>query len=140
VKRLLVVDDEAFVRDAIKRVLECDTVAVDVVADAATALAHLHNQPADLVIVDIIVPGMDGVQLIRELRAKYPAVRIVAMSGGGNLDLSGYRPEAVATHAYLCAATDAGADSALAKPFETAELQAVVMALLDLPPPLGEME
>lgn len=139
-KRLLVVDDEAFVRDAIKRVLECETMAVDVVADAAAALAHLQSQPADLIIVDVIVPGMDGVQLIRALRATYPLVRIVAMSGGGNFELSGYRPEAIATRAYLCAATDAGADSALAKPFETAELRAVIMALLEQQQPARTVE
>ena len=130
-KRLLVIDDEAFVRNAIKRVLECATVTVDVVADADAALAHLQSQPADLVIVDVIVPGTDGVQLIRKLRAKYPAVRIVAMSGGGNFELSAYRPEAISTRAYLCAATEAGADSTLAKPFETAELQSVITELLD---------
>jgi len=133
-KHLLVVDDEPFVRDALKRVLEGEAVAVDTAPDAESALGRLQNQPIDVVIVDVIMPGMDGVQLIKQLRADFPSVRIVAISGGGNFELSGYRPEAVSTRAYLAAATNAGADATLAKPFDTAELEAVVRPLLERAP------
>jgi CheY-like chemotaxis protein len=128
--RVLIIDDEPFVREALKRVLEGDGVSVDTAADANSALAQLRAQPADLVIIDVIMPGMDGVQLIRQLRADYPGVRIVAISGGGNFELGGYRPDAISTRAYLAAATKAGADAALAKPFDTAELEAVIRPLL----------
>ena len=129
-KRLLVIDDEPFVRDALKRVLEEDELSVEVAADAETALVQLSRHAFDLVILDIIMPGMDGVELIRKLRKEYPPLRIVAISGGGNFELSGYGPEAVTTRAYLSAATNAGADGVLAKPFETAELEAMIGPLL----------
>jgi CheY-like chemotaxis protein len=136
VKRLLVVDDKAFVRHAIRRVLESTTVAVDVAADTASALVELRTQLPDVMIVDVVIPGMDGVQLIRKVRTEFPTERIVAISGGGNFELSGYRHDAVATRAYLAAATDAGAQATLAKPFETAELEAVIAPLLNQPLPL----
>jgi CheY-like chemotaxis protein len=127
---VLVVDDEPFVREALKRVLEGDGVLVEMAADAETALAWLKGEAIDLVILDVIMPGMDGVQLIRKLHAEYPEVRSIAISGGGNFELGGYRPDAVSTRAYLAAAANAGADATLAKPFDSAELEAVVRPLL----------
>jgi CheY-like chemotaxis protein len=129
-KRVLVIDDEPYVRDALKRVLEDDELGVDVAADAEAALVRLDRQAYDLAILDIIMPGMDGVELIRRLRAEYPAMRIVAISGGGNFELGGYGPEAVTTRAYLAAAASVGADAVLAKPFETAELENLIRPLL----------
>ena len=113
------------------RVLESEAVMVHTAPDADAALVQLRSQPTDLVIVDVIMPGSDGVELIRKLRAEYPSVRIVAISGGGNFELAGYRPEAVSTRAFLAAATKAGADASLAKPFDTADLEAVIRPLLD---------
>jgi CheY-like chemotaxis protein len=129
-KRVLVIDDEPYVRDALKRVLEDDELGVDVAANAEAALVRLDRQNYDLAILDIIMPGMDGVELIRRLRAEYPAMRIIAISGGGNFELSGYGPEAVTTRAYLAAAASVGADAVLAKPFETAELENLIRPLL----------
>jgi len=118
------------VRDALKRVLEEDELQVDVAADAETALVQLNRQAYDLVILDIIMPGMDGVELLRRLRAEFPGLRVIAISGGGNFELSGYGPDAVTTRAYLAAAANVGADAVLAKPFETAELEALIRPLL----------
>jgi CheY-like chemotaxis protein len=129
-KRILVIDDEPFVRDALKRVLEEDELQVDVAADAETALVQLNAQAYDLVILDIIMPGMDGVELLRRLRAEFPGLRVIAISGGGNFELGGYGPDAVTTRAYLAAAANVGADAVLAKPFETAELEELIRPLL----------
>ncbi len=129
-KNVLVVDDEPFVRAAVRRVLEASGARVEEAVDAPSALARLAGQPVDLVIVDIIMPGMDGVQFIRSLRERQPDAHIVAISGGGNFEVGGYKPEAISTQAYLAAAGKAGANAVLAKPFEIAELEAVVLPLL----------
>lgn len=133
-KRLLVIDDEPFVREALKRVLGSDSVTVDAANDAAAALAELRLRRYDLVIVDVIMPGMDGVALIGLLRGEFPDVRVIAISGGGNFELGGYRPESVSTRAYLAAAEKAGADGVLAKPFEVTELESLVRPLLERQP------
>jgi CheY-like chemotaxis protein len=82
------------------------------------------------VIIDVVLPGMDGVAAIRQIRLDHPTVRIIAISGGGNFGLAAYRPEAISTNAYLAACTAAGADGVLAKPFETAELRSMIDPLL----------
>jgi CheY-like chemotaxis protein len=126
VQRILIIDDEAFVREALQRVLSSNGTTVDGAADAASGLAALHESPVDLVIVDAVLPDMDGAAAIRQIRRDYPAVRIIAISGGGNFGLQAYRPEAIATRAFLAACSAAGADAVLPKPFETAELRAVI--------------
>jgi CheY-like chemotaxis protein len=130
VLRVLVIDDETFVREAFQRVLESSDVTVITAADANAGLAALRSSAVDLVIVDVVLPGMDGVAAIREIRRDHPGVRIIAISGGGNFGLTAYRPEAISTNAYLAACTVAGADGILAKPFETAELRSMIDQVL----------
>jgi len=130
VRRILVIDDEAFVREALQRVLSSSAASVVCAADAAAGLALLREAAVDLVIIDVVLPGMDGVTAIREIRRDYPDVRIIAISGGGNFGLHAYRPDAIATTAYLAACTPAGADRVLAKPFETGELRSLIDELL----------
>ena len=126
VQRILVIDDETFVREALQRVLGSSAVAVMVAPDADTGRATLRESAVDLVIIDVVLPGMDGVSLIKEIRREYPDMRIIAISGGGNFGLSAYRPDAISTNAYLAACSAAGADGILAKPFETAALRSLV--------------
>src|ERR1700722_10762654 len=101
--RILVIDDEPFVREALERVLQSPAITVVGAADAAAGLAIMRNSPVDLVIIDVILPGMDGVEAIKEIRRDHPAVRIIAISGGGNFGLTAYRPDAISTSAYLAA-------------------------------------
>jgi CheY-like chemotaxis protein len=124
--RILVIDDEAFVREALERVLKSPATTVVGAPDAAAGLALMRQSPVDLVIVDVVLPGMDGAAVVKEIRRDYPRVRIIAISGGGNIGLSAYRPEAISTNAYLAACSKAGADRVLPKPFETAELRAMI--------------
>ena len=96
---------------------------------AETALTILKERSFDVLIMDIIMPGMDGVEAIRHVRNISPDVKVIAISGGGNLGRENFKPEAIATTAYLQAAVEAGADWVLTKPFERADLVDTVSRL-----------
>jgi YesN/AraC family two-component response regulator len=120
--RILVIDDELDVRDGIKRVLDRAGFAVRVVGNATDAMLELRRLAADVVITDIIMPKVNGVDAIDCIVREFPRVRIVAISGGGNFEVTGYQPATLTTTAYLAAAKRAGAHCILTKPFETREL------------------
>jgi CheY-like chemotaxis protein len=119
---VLVIDDEPDVRDAVKRVLDRAGYTVRTTDSAVDALADLERTRTDVVITDIIMPKMDGVQLIESIRKVFPSVRIIAISGGGNFGISAYQPTAITTSAYLASAEQAGAHLGLTKPFESIDL------------------
>jgi YesN/AraC family two-component response regulator len=101
---VLIIDDEPDVRDAIKRVLDRAGYTVRVIGDAAEAMIELRTHPADIVVTDIIMPKVNGVEAIDLIRKEFPNVRIIAISGGGNFGISAYQPNAITTSAYLAAA------------------------------------
>jgi CheY-like chemotaxis protein len=129
-QNILVVDDEVDVRDAIKRVLDRAGYSVRTVDGVSGALEELRRCQADVVITDIIMPKINGVEAIEVIRTEFPAVRIIAISGGGNFGITAYQPTAITTSAYLAAAERAGAHLILTKPFESGDLiQAVEQVL-----------
>jgi CheY-like chemotaxis protein len=125
-RRILVIDDELDVRDGIKRVLDRAGFSVRVVDNATDAMLELKRLGADVVITDIIMPKVNGVDAIDRIVREFPTVRIIAISGGGNFDVTGYLPAAITTTAYLAAAKRAGAHCILTKPFGSRELIAAV--------------
>jgi CheY-like chemotaxis protein len=127
---VLVIDDEPDVRDAVERVLARAGYSVRTAESAADALAELERMPADVVITDIIMPKVNGVQAIESIRKAFPSVRIVAISGGGNFGVAAYQPRAITTAAYLASAEKAGAHLVLTKPFESFELIQAVEKVL----------
>jgi CheY-like chemotaxis protein len=129
-QRILIVDDELDVRDSVKCVLDLAGYEVLTADNATDALSQLGRTPMDLVITDIIMPKMNGVQAIESIRRAFPLVRIVAISGGGNFGVVGYQPTAIATNAYLKSAEEAGAHMVLTKPFEVDDLLEAVEKLL----------
>src|SRR5882724_3427570 len=129
-QRILVIDDERDVRDSVKCVLDLAGYEVLTAENVTEALEQLRRTPMDLVITDIIMPKMNGVQAIESIRRAFPMVRIVAISGGGNFGVAGYQPTAIATNAYLRSAEEAGAHVVLTKPFELDDLIEVVEKLL----------
>ncbi len=129
-QNVLVVDDEIDVRDAIKRVLDRAGYSVRVTDTAGGALEELRRSTADVVITDIIMPKINGVEAIEFIRKEFPAVRIIAISGGGNFGITAYQPNAITTSAYLAAAERAGAHRILTKPFESRELIRAVEQVL----------
>jgi CheY-like chemotaxis protein len=81
--RLLLVDD-----DEVLRVVQADFLRrygyqVHAAEDGLAAMKYLAAQTVDLVITDMVMPGSDGVEVIRHIRKKYPELRIIAISGGG---------------------------------------------------------
>ena len=133
-KHVLVIDDEPAIRRALKRVLERAGHKVRVAADGALGLESLSTQMADVVITDIIMPKVNGVDAINVIVSKFPEVRIVAISGGGNFGAPQYQPSAIKTEAYLMAAKLAGAHAVLIKPFKTNDiLQAIATATGESP-------
>jgi len=123
---ILVIDDEAEVRDGIKRVLDRAGFTVRAIDNATDAMLELKRLAADVVITDIIMPKVNGVEAIECIVREFPMARIIAISGGGNFDVTGYQPAAITTTAYLAAAKRAGAHCLLTKPFESRELIAAV--------------
>ena len=100
-------------RDSGYQVLEAD--------DSAAALETIAGQGPDILLTDVNMPGMTGVQLIKKLRRSHPALGIIAMSGGG----MNQNPELATTLASI-----AGADRVLEKPFRNEALLSDVSALL----------
>lgn len=127
---ILVVDDETEVAVVIRRVLERAGYAVTVVNDAAAGLAAAAAQEPDIVITDVIMPQVNGIELIRTLGERHPRVRVIAISGGGSFGPLAYKPDAISTHAYLAAARAAGALEVLTKPFDLQDLLSAVRRVL----------
>jgi DNA-binding response OmpR family regulator len=114
--RILVVEDEPAIAAAIKSILEDAALAADVVADGSDALTWADAYAYDLVILDIVLPGLDGIAVCRALRERGSKTPILMLTARDAID-------------DRVAGLDAGADDYLAKPFAAAELLARVRAL-----------
>jgi len=114
---VLLVDDDARILRMLERTLSAEGYAVAAVADGGAALAHVERSVPDLIVLDVTMPGLDGLAVTRRLRAKRLPVPILLLTARDALD------ERVA-------GLDAGADDYLVKPFEIAELTARVRAML----------
>ena len=119
---ILIIDDEEDIRDALQMVLGSVGHDVKVASNGNEAVELQRREPADLIITDIIMPGKDGVDTIKEIRQEFPGIRIIAISGGGSVKSTEYVPDAISTTAYLAAAKEAGADMVFPKPFERKDL------------------
>jgi DNA-binding response OmpR family regulator len=114
--RILVVEDDPAIAAAVRSILEGAGEAVDAAGDGPEALTWEGTYPYDLVILDVVLPGIDGLAVCRELRARGAKMPILMLTA---LDAIEDR----------VAGLDAGADDYLAKPFAGAELLARVRAL-----------
>jgi two-component system response regulator MprA len=114
---ILVVDDDAPIRRMLDRTLSAEGYAVATAADGGEALASVERSTPDLVVLDVGLPGVDGLSVSRRLRAKGLAVPVLLLTARDSV------PDRVA-------GLDAGADDYLVKPFATEELLARVRALL----------
>nr|WP_041757933.1 response regulator [Bradyrhizobium sp. ORS 278] len=117
---ILVVDDDPVMQLTIQRVLERAGHAVATAGDGQKALARFERESFDLVILDIFMPGMDGLEAMRMILQRAPGVPILMTSGRPQTASSISEPD------YLTMATKLGAVSALPKPFKPADLVTMV--------------
>ena len=122
---VLLVDDDAPILRMLERTLGAEGYTVAAVADGGAALAHVERSVPDVIVLDVAMPGVDGLSVTRRLRSKGLAVPILLLTARDALS------ERVA-------GLDAGADDYLVKPFEVEELTARVRALLRRNAPPGE--
>jgi two-component system response regulator HydG len=84
--RILIVDDEPLVLEVLSDVLEREGFRVSRAPEAEQALAELEQEPHALVLCDIRMPGMDGFELLKEIRRVHPGIDVIMMTGFGSLD------------------------------------------------------
>ena len=113
-----------------KQILELEGYEVSLAADGKDGLEKLEKQGADLVITDIIMPGMDGVATVGHIKRDNPDLPVIVISGGGNVAPAAYAPGAISTSAFLASAQKAGAERTLTKPFERHEILSAIRELL----------
>jgi two-component system, OmpR family, response regulator ResD len=116
-RRILVVDDEHTIREVVRRYLEHDGFSVTEAADGQAALDAISSQPPDLMVLDLMLPGIDGWALTNRLRAAGRSIPIVMLTARGETSDRIY-------------GLDLGADDYITKPFSPQELVSRVRAVL----------
>lgn len=123
-RSILIVDDDPLLRLIASEMLRGAGYAVAEAEDGDVAIRHLERHEVDLAVLDLLMPNKEGVETIKEIKQRWPQVRIIAISSGGRMDVGYLLPLAKAM----------GADAVYKKPL-TAEpfLQMVESALQDAP-------
>ncbi len=116
---LLVVEDDDLMRDVLSRFLEMKGYQVSLRKDGKSALASFRDGSFDLVLSDVAMPGMDGMQLLKAVKDHNPRVPVILISGHGDVDM-------------VVRALKAGAENFLAKPLSMERLARVVEQALEL--------
>ena len=115
--RILVIEDEELLAKSVKEVLEMENYQADTAFDGAKGLEKILTEQYDLVILDILLPKMDGIQVLKECRREKNATPILLLTAKSKTEDK-------------IMGLDSGADDYLTKPFSTAELLARIRSLL----------
>ena len=115
-RRVLVVDDDPTVTEVVSGYLDRSGFTVDLAADGVTALERAHAAPPDLVVLDLMLPGLDGLQVCRRLRAERPVPVVMLTARGDEED--------------RVLGLEVGADDYVTKPFSPRELVLRVESVL----------
>jgi CheY-like chemotaxis protein len=121
VPRILVVDDDPDIRGVILEFLTPDGYEVRLAANGREAFRILGLEDVDLVLTDLVMPDREGIEMIQEIRRRFPAVKTVAMSGAV------FGP-------YLRAAELLGANATLSKPLNSSLLRLTLQQVLTVSP------
>ncbi len=117
---ILIVDDDSMVRKMLVNVFQKEDYSTFEASDGKSALRIYRDENIDVILTDIVMPDMEGIETIRELRKINPDAKIIAFSGGGSLSPDGY----------LKIAASMGASYTFRKPFDINELKEAVRKLL----------
>lgn len=120
---ILIIDDDFKILQVFREILEREGYDVLAASDGREGMRLCRNRHVDLVITDIIMPEKEGLETIIELRRDLPHVKIIAMSGGGQIGAEQYLP----------LAEKLGAQHTLDKPFTAVELLEAISEVLDNP-------
>ena len=115
--KILIIEDERLLADSLKKLLESKGFQAEVVYDGISGAEYAQLGVYDLLILDVMIPGMDGYQVARQVRAKRCATPILMLTAKSGVE-------------DRIAGLNAGADYYLTKPFDTRELLACINALL----------
>jgi DNA-binding response OmpR family regulator len=119
---ILVIDDQPHIRTIIHEILSFDGHQIDLAENGKVALTLIRLRHYDLVITDVIMPELDGLEVIAALKKEFPGTRIIVMSGGSTR---------IDTKNLLMISKELGADRALAKPLDFTKLQEAVREVLE---------
>ena len=119
---ILVIDDDEIIRELLRAILEREGYLVFEAPDGGEGLKQFTETPTDLVITDLIMPGKEGIETIRDLRRKFQDVKIIAVSGGGR----------IGPDCYLKMAKGVGALRTLSKPFDRKVLLKAVEEIIEM--------
>jgi CheY-like chemotaxis protein len=119
--RILVIDDQEHIRFVIKSLLTMDNHEIEVAENGRIGLQQVRTGQFDLVITDVVMPELDGFEVITGIKELTPAAGLIVMSGGGvKLDIENL----------LVMATYLGADRVVSKPLDFTRLQVAVREVL----------
>ncbi len=118
--RIIVADDDEIMRSMLRDTLERSGYSVMEAPDGNVAIGFQNKKPADLIILDILMPEKEGLETIAELRRGFPEVKIIAISGGGYID----------SDTYLYLAAKMGATRTFTKPIVRKNFLEAVKALV----------
>jgi CheY-like chemotaxis protein len=119
---ILVIDDDEPIRVLLRAMLEREGYRVLDASDGNEGIKQYTETPTDLVITDLIMPEKEGIETIRDLRRKFPDVKIIAISGGGR----------IGPDTYLKMAKVVGAFRALTKPIDRKILLKAVKEVIEM--------
>ena len=112
-KKILIVDDQFGIRILLNEIFQKEGYATFQAANGAQALAIVNKQKPDLVILDMKIPGMDGLEILKRIKKDYEEIKVIIMTAYGELDM-------------IQEAMDRGAVTYFSKPFDIDELLQMV--------------
>jgi DNA-binding NtrC family response regulator len=123
-KSVLIIDDEKNIRMTLSRSLESPEMAVRTAVNGEEALEMLGKEPPSLVFLDLKMPGMGGMETLRQIRTRWPAIRVIVITAFGTVDLA-------------VEAMKLGAADFISKPFSPGEIRDLAQKVLNQETPMN---